>query len=583
MNQCLKRVWQKTAAAVAVLYAQSLSAQVTALEYFIDTDPGPGNGTEIAFIAGDPVNEFFVADLSGLDSGIHGLYIRALGPVYGFAPVVPGDPQTLSPPSGGPLSAPVFLGTQWGQPMYFPFEVASVAEAEELFITAVEYFITTDPGFGSASALTVADPTVSVDITETLSLSGVDEGPQVVYIRAQDENGTWGPTFAQPIGVDAVAPNEVINITDIEYRIGDGSDTSQGADFTGFSSAPTVDASTTVDLSGVPIGNTQIYIRARDENGIRGQDIVFPIGVEPRGPADDFGLQAVEYSIDTEAAPGTGTAMTFPESTPAPILSAVANASIMGLANGVHHLYVRVQDENGMWGSAEAFPFVKEASKPGDPLPNITNISFDYYLDDGSYFGRRTSTLGSPGTTVDETVFPDLSAPLETNTPYGLVISVLDNNGTRSPGEWVQLYVKATFEDWLDQYFDSDEPDYAIISAKGYDAEGDGLSNFLEFVLGKHPRMHDSTGLFQPGVKNNGEDDYLTLSFPYNLNADLVSLDVPTTDTADRFSDTSTFGVLEDETEIDALTVERLYRDSEPITDQTSRTMRAEFVDLSEQ
>jgi len=49
---------------------------IVAVEYYIDTDPGFGNGIQVA-ISGEPIIDFtFEADVSGVSAGDHDLYLR---------------------------------------------------------------------------------------------------------------------------------------------------------------------------------------------------------------------------------------------------------------------------------------------------------------------------------------------------------------------------------------------------------------------------------------------------------------------------------------------------------------------------
>jgi len=72
--------WSNTRQQVFYLYKTipSSAADVTGIEYFIDTDPGFGKGTFVAAVApGSKVSMEFVASLGGLTAGDHLLYIRS--------------------------------------------------------------------------------------------------------------------------------------------------------------------------------------------------------------------------------------------------------------------------------------------------------------------------------------------------------------------------------------------------------------------------------------------------------------------------------------------------------------------------
>ena len=63
---------------VIFCWAHVVQAQnITGVEYYIDTDPGFGNGTGVDISAGTDITVGFTADLTGLDDGIHLLYVRS--------------------------------------------------------------------------------------------------------------------------------------------------------------------------------------------------------------------------------------------------------------------------------------------------------------------------------------------------------------------------------------------------------------------------------------------------------------------------------------------------------------------------
>ncbi|MCD4744715.1 MAG: hypothetical protein K8R58_00270, partial [Bacteroidales bacterium] len=49
---------------------------IVSIEYFIDTDPGFGNGTQLPVTPGSSIDEDFVVDISGTDVGMHFLFLR---------------------------------------------------------------------------------------------------------------------------------------------------------------------------------------------------------------------------------------------------------------------------------------------------------------------------------------------------------------------------------------------------------------------------------------------------------------------------------------------------------------------------
>ena len=58
-------------------YGEILHPKVTYVEYYIDTDPGFGNGTSIAFTPDTLVDITQTVDLTGVSEGIHTINVRA--------------------------------------------------------------------------------------------------------------------------------------------------------------------------------------------------------------------------------------------------------------------------------------------------------------------------------------------------------------------------------------------------------------------------------------------------------------------------------------------------------------------------
>ena len=101
----------------------SLLPDITQLEYFIDSDPGIGNGMHISFTPGQDITVDFSVDLSGINDGFHVLYARGKD-------------------SDGKSSI------THSKPFYKQSLIDVLPD-----ITAMEYFIDNDPGFGNGNNL----------------------------------------------------------------------------------------------------------------------------------------------------------------------------------------------------------------------------------------------------------------------------------------------------------------------------------------------------------------------------------------------------------------------------------------------
>ncbi|MDX1571199.1 MAG: hypothetical protein R3200_12005 [Xanthomonadales bacterium] len=115
---------------------------------------------------------------------------------------------------------------------------ACTIEAEN--VTAGEYFFDTDPGEGSGTALTLipgTDPLASA--METIDVSGLAAGPHVLFLRFQDEAGTWGHLIGQSFVGRASADYRINSIVSGEFF---------------FDSDPGLDLGSPLDLSPLDAG-----------------------------------------------------------------------------------------------------------------------------------------------------------------------------------------------------------------------------------------------------------------------------------------------------------------------------------------
>jgi len=167
-----------------IVFLQSAYAQspLTAGEYFINTDPGEGNGTPLISSDGS-FNEIFeefniTLSTASLSEGVHTLYVR------------------LKNSDGS-----------WGKVIAKPF----VVREESAFfahlppkLTNAEYFVDSDPGEGNGIALDVTDGNfdgIFENFIGTLNTSALSEGVHTLFVRFRNSDSSWGKIIAKPFVV----------------------------------------------------------------------------------------------------------------------------------------------------------------------------------------------------------------------------------------------------------------------------------------------------------------------------------------------------------------------------------------------
>ncbi|MES2648388.1 MAG: CARDB domain-containing protein [Bacteroidota bacterium] len=142
---------------------------ITKAEYFIDTDPGFGNATDIPVsILTNIVDKSISINLTGITEGFHNLFIRSRDE-----------------------------NKQWSISNKQAFFKTGDALASLSNLAKAEYFIDNDPGFGKGinipvnAAANIADQLVAIDLTN------VSLGNHQFYLRSIDASGKWSITNVQ--------------------------------------------------------------------------------------------------------------------------------------------------------------------------------------------------------------------------------------------------------------------------------------------------------------------------------------------------------------------------------------------------
>ncbi len=160
------------------------SVQITKAEYFIDTDPGVGNGISITTGAVADSIDFTATSISttGLSSGFHKLCVRTKNQ----------------------------LGL-WG--MYearsFYIEAPNTVTIQPK-ITKAEYFFDTDPGVGNGISISTGALADSISIAQSISTTGLAGGTHSLFIRTKNQTGLWSLYEGGVFNICATVP--VVNL-----------------------------------------------------------------------------------------------------------------------------------------------------------------------------------------------------------------------------------------------------------------------------------------------------------------------------------------------------------------------------------
>ena len=326
-----------------VYVAPPAAAQnIVAAEYFIDTDPGFGNGTAVVISAGLDLNNVTVAiNTGGLTNSNHRLYLRTKNAEGRWSLVQVKD----------------FI-------VDFDFQYPAAPAAVQNIIAA-EYFFDTDPGFGKGALVTIVPGTDLNTVAASVNTAGLGLGTHRLYFRTKNQEGRWAISLVREFIVNndfsyPAAPAAVQNVVAAEYffdtdpGFGNGMQASitAGTDLNGIAAA--------VNTTGLGVGSHLLYVRTKNQEGRWAITLVKDFIVDndfsyPTAPAAAQNVTAAEYFIDTD--PGFGAASSIPVTPGTNISNLSVTVNTAGLTSGTHRLFVRTRSQEGRWSIAATDTF----------------------------------------------------------------------------------------------------------------------------------------------------------------------------------------------------------------------------------
>ena len=292
-------------------------AAVVAAEYFIDSDPGAGNGTSIGVgAAGNTVNFTAVIPTVSLTPGFHTLAIRTL--------------------DGSGV---------WGLFETRAFYITT-SFADAPVITAAEYFIDADPGSGNGTPISIGASGTTVNFTTIIPTASLATGFHTLAIRTKNAAGVWGLFEVRPFYISTTTTDAAV-ITAAEFFIDNDPGAGNGTSIGIGSAGSGVIFTAAIATASLGAGFHTLAIRTRNADGVWGLFETRPFYISTA--TGNMGIiTAAEYFLDTDPGVGNGSPLTF--TNPGANVSQTFSLSLPpGTGSGAHTLVMRVRDANGVW------------------------------------------------------------------------------------------------------------------------------------------------------------------------------------------------------------------------------------------
>ena len=231
--------YEKTSFYILENTVGSSASNLVAGEYFLNTDPGVGNGTPFTLGASTSISSIINLPTSSLNSGFHSLFIRVKDDLGKWS--------------------------HYESASFYILENTSGSSASNL--VAGEYFLNTDPGIGNGTPFTLGgSPSVSTVIT--LPTTSLNPGFHSLFIRVKDDLGKWSHYESASFYIlENASSSTATKIVKGEYFIDNDPGIGNGTSFSTPSQSTLTNFSLPISLTALADGDHSLHIRLMDSTG----------------------------------------------------------------------------------------------------------------------------------------------------------------------------------------------------------------------------------------------------------------------------------------------------------------------------
>lgn len=357
-----------------LLYAVSFAQQpypvptdrgnIVYMEYFIDTDPGHGNGTSVPFTPGRDITSVPVnVNIGQLGKAWHRVYFR-----------------TRNADGGWSLTTYSIFDN-------FAVPVYPNAPAAPVNLVEMEYYIDADPGLGNGIKIPLPLSTDLNNISLPVDLTILPHGIHRIVVRSKNNLNQWSFTHfsvfdntmlqSYPVAAPAGPVTQMEYFIDTDPGFGNGKPIS-------FTGAPDINQlSVDIDLTALSQGQHTLYLRSKEFPWSLSMAMNFSFGAAlpvtwlyVRGDSKqqqalltwataqewDTDKFIIEYSTDAKEYSAIGEVNAAGNSN----VSKVYNFNWSGLQPGVNYFRIKQLDKNGhyTYSSIIVIPYVDKNTAP---------------------------------------------------------------------------------------------------------------------------------------------------------------------------------------------------------------------------
>jgi hypothetical protein len=322
------------------------SPAIVKAEYFINTDPGFGNGVNIPITAGQVnlTNIPFNIPSANMTAGTDFLFVRTKNEAGVWSEIMikqlDNNPATLSPN-----------------------------------IVKAEYFLNTDPGFGNGVNISITAGQIDLtNINFTIPSASMTAGTDYLFVRTKNEAGVWSEIMMKQL--DNIPAVQIPAIVKAEYFIntdpgfGNGINIPITAGQVNLTNVPF-----SIPSANMTAGTDYLFVRTKNEAGVWSEIMMKQLDNIPATKTPSIVI--AEYFLNTD--PGFGNGVNIPIAAGQVSLNNVnfnVNTNITGLPDGIHKVYIRSKSEKNVWSEPLAYDiFVKTGHLEIIPSPDTLCVN----------------------------------------------------------------------------------------------------------------------------------------------------------------------------------------------------------------
>ncbi|GAA4896821.1 hypothetical protein GCM10023311_21960 [Flaviramulus aquimarinus] len=302
-------------------------------------------------------------------------------------------------------------------------------------ITEIEYFYNTDPGFDNATSITADVNTGNLNQTVSIPIGSLT-GFNSFYFRVKDNSNIWSMYEKRSFYVtDFTISGGASNIASAEYFFNTDPGFGNANALTTNLNTGNLSQTFSIAIGASLTGFNTLYIRTQDDLGVWSmyeKRTFYITDFTISGGASN--IATAEYFFNTDPGFGNANALTVNANT-GDLTQTIALP--VGTLEGFNTMYIRTQDDLGVWSMYERKTFFVFKNEAGAGATNIAEA--EYFIDTDPGFGNGTAITVDSNTGLLNQTISIPTSPLEGF--HNLYVRVRDDIGIWSLYEKKLFYV----------------------------------------------------------------------------------------------------------------------------------------------